>query len=266
MTPTVERMQQIQSKDGTTIAFDQLGEGPPVILVAGASVDRGGDAPIAQALAQHFTVLNYDRRGRGDSEDTPPYAVAREVEDLAALLDAAGGSAGLLGMSSGAVLAAEAVASGLPIDWLVMWEPPFAIDADGRRRATEYADRLAELLAADRRADALVHFMTYVGVPEQMIAGIRQSPYWQTGVDLAPTLAYDAAIMGDGAIPEARFQRVGVPTLVLSGSESPPFLRQAAADAAGAIPGARHEVLAGQDHNVAGESIAPVVAGFASER
>jgi hypothetical protein len=259
-------MEQIQSKDGTTIAFDQLGEGPPMILVAGASVDRGGDAQVARALAEHFTVLNYDRRGRGDSADTPPYAVAREVEDLAALLDAAGGSAGLLGMSSGAALAAEAAASGLPVDWLVMWEPPFAVDAEGRRRSAEYADRLAELLAADRRADALAHFMTYVGVPEPMIAGIRQSPYWQTGLALAPTLAYDAAIMGDGSVPVARFQRIGVATLVLSGSESPEFLRQAAAEAAGAIPGARHEVLAGQDHNVAGESIAPVVAAFASAR
>jgi pimeloyl-ACP methyl ester carboxylesterase len=256
-------MEQIQSKDSTTIAFDQLGEGPPVILVAGASVDRGVDAPIAEALTRHFTVLNYDRRGRGDSGDTPPYAVAREVEDLAALLDAAGGSAGVIGFSSGAALAAEAVASGLPIDWLVMWEPPFATDADGRRRAAEYADRLGELLAADRRGDALAHFMAFVGIPEQMVAGIQQSPYWQTGLRLAPTLAYDAAIMGDGSVPTARYQRIAVPTLVLSGSESPDQLRRAAVQAAEAIPGARHQELAGQDHNVAGDALAPVVAAFA---
>jgi pimeloyl-ACP methyl ester carboxylesterase len=256
-------MEKIQSRDGTTIAFDQLGEGPAMIIVAGASCDRGIDAPIAQALARHFTVLNYDRRGRGDSDDTPPYAVAREIEDIAALLDAAGGSAGVLGLSSGAVLAAEAAASGLPVDRLVMWEPPFNTDPGGVRRARQYADRLSELLAADRRGDALAHFMTYVGLPEEAIAGVQQSPYWQLGLSLAPTLAYDAAIMGDGTIPTDRYREIGVPALVLSGSKSPALLRGAAEQAAAAIPGARHEVLPGQDHNVAGESIAPVIAAFA---
>jgi pimeloyl-ACP methyl ester carboxylesterase len=256
-------MEKILSKDGTTIAFDQLGEGPAIILVAGASCDRGIDTPIAEALAPGFTVLNYDRRGRGDSGDTLPYAVAREVEDIAALLDAAGGSATVLGLSSGAALAAEAAASGLPIDRLVMWEPPFCIDPEDVRRAEQYAARLSELLAADRRDDALVAFMTQVGIPEPAIAGIRQSPYWQLGLSLAHTLAYDASIMGDGTIPTDRYRAIGVPTLVLSGSESPAMLRRAAEAAAVAIPGARHDVLAGQAHNVAGESIAPVVAAFA---
>jgi pimeloyl-ACP methyl ester carboxylesterase len=256
-------MEKIQSKDGTTIAFDQLGRGPAMIVVAGASCDRGIDAPIASALARYFTVLNYDRRGRGDSGDTPPYAVTREVEDIAAILDAAGGSAGVLGLSSGAALAAEAAASGLPIDRLVMWEPPFSTGTHGPRRAKQYADRLAELLAADRRGDALAHFMTQVGIPDEVIAGIRESPYWQRGLSLAPTLAYDAAILGDTTIPTARYEKIGVPTLVLSGSRSPESLRQAAEQTAATIPGARHDVLEGQDHNVAGESIAPVVAAFA---
>lgn len=256
-------MEKIQSKDGTTIALDQLGEGPTLVLVAGAACDRGINAPIAEALAGHFTVLNYDRRGRGDSDDTLPYAVAREVEDIAALLDAAGGSASVVGFSSGAALAAEAAASGLAIDRLIMWEPPFSLDPDGPRRARAYADRLDELLTADRRGDALAHFMTQVGIPEEAIAGIRHSPYWQVGLSLAPTLAYDAAILGDTTIPMGRYGKIGTPTLVLSGSESPDFLRQAAAGAAEAIPGARHDVLPGQDHNVAGESIAPVVAAFA---
>jgi pimeloyl-ACP methyl ester carboxylesterase len=256
-------MEKIQSKDGTTIAFDQLGEGPPIILVAGASCDRGVNAPIAEALAPHFTVLSYDRRGRGDSDDTPPFAVAREVEDIAALVDAAGGAATVLGFSSGAALAAEAAASGLPIDRLVMWEPPFSTDPGGPARAKAYADRLTELLAADRRGDALAHFMTQVGLPEEAIAEVRQSPYWQQGLSLAPTLAYDAAILGDSTIPAARYREIGVPTLVLSGTASPEFLRQAAAGTARAIPGARHAELAGQDHHVAGKSIAPVVAAFA---
>jgi pimeloyl-ACP methyl ester carboxylesterase len=256
-------MEKIQSKDGTTIAFDQLGEGPPIIIVAGAACDRGVGAPVAQALARHFTVLNYDRRGRGDSDDTLPYAVAREVEDISALLDAAGGSATVLGMSSGAVLAAEAVVSGLPIDRLIMWEPPFSTDPDGPRRAKEYSDRLAELLAAGDRDAALTHFMRHVGLPDQAIAGIQQSPYWRAGVALAATLAYDAAILGDTVLPADRYATIGVPTLVLAGSESPEFLRLAAARTAAAIPGAQHDVLPGQDHNVAGESLAPAVAAFA---
>lgn len=255
-------MEKIESKDGTVIAFDQLGAGPPIIVVAGASCDRAIDAPIAEALAQSFTVLNYDRRGRGDSGDTLPYAVAREVEDIQALLGAAGGTASVLGLSSGAALAAEAAASGLPIDSLIMWEPPFSVDSDGPRRAMEYSDRLAELLADDRRGDALAHFMKLVGIPDEMIAGIRQSPYWQAGLSLAHTLAYDDAIMGDSTIPAGRFGEIGASTLVLAGSESPAFLRQAAAKTAEAIPGAQVDVLEGQDHNVAGEAIAPVVAEF----
>jgi pimeloyl-ACP methyl ester carboxylesterase len=256
-------MEKIESKDGTVIAFDQIGEGPPIIVVAGAACDRAIDAPTAEALARNFTVLNYDRRGRGASGDTLPYAVAREVEDIQTLLGAAGGSASVLGLSSGAVLAAEAAASGLPIDRLIMWEPPFSIDSDGPRRAAEYSNRLAELLVADRRDDALAHFMKQVGIPDEMIAGIRHSPYWQIGLNLAPTLAYDAAIMGDSTIPADRLGQIGAPTLVLAGSASPEFLRQAAAQTAEAIPGARFDVLDGQDHNVAGEAIAPVVSGFA---
>lgn len=256
-------MEKIKSKDGTTIAFDQLGEGPPIVLVAGAACDRGVNTATATALASRFTVLNYDRRGRGDSDDTLPYAVDREVEDLAALLDAAGGSASVLGFSSGAALAATAAARGLPIAHLVMWEPPFTTDPDGPRRARGYADRLAGLLAAGRRGDALAHFMTYVGMPEEAIAGARRSPYWQAGLRLAPTLAHDAAILGDTTVPVASYRGISAPTLVLSGSESPEFLRQAARQVAEAIPGARHDVLAGQDHNVAADRIAPVVAGFA---
>ncbi|MGH8774242.1 MAG: alpha/beta fold hydrolase [Jiangellaceae bacterium] len=256
-------MQSVQSRDGTTIAFDQLGGGAPIIVVAGASCDRAIDAPIAEELARHCTVLNYDRRGRGDSGDTLPYAVEREVEDIEVLVAAAGGSASLLGLSSGAALAAEAAASGLPVDKLIMWEPPFSVDPDGPRRAKEYADRLSELLAAGRRGDALEHFMRLVGLPAEMIAQVRQSPSWQVGESLAPTLAYDAAVMGDNVIPTDRFGDIGASTLVLAGSQSPDFLREAAAQVAAAIPGARHDILDGQDHDVAADALAPVVVGFA---
>ena len=255
-------MEQVTSADGTTIAFDQLGEGPPLVLVAGASCDRAVDAPLAGALAQHFTVLNYDRRGRGDSGDTLPFAVQREVDDLDVMLAAAGGSATVVGLSSGAALAAEATASGLRIDALVLWEPPFSVDEDGVHAAKAYADDLSEMLAAGRRGDALQRFMRHVGLPDEMIAGIRHSPYWELGERIAPTLAYDAAVLGDTRVPVERYARIEVPTLVLGGAESPEVLRAAAAEVAAAIPDARHDVLDGQDHNVSGDVLAPVVAQF----
>lgn len=158
-------MDTVVSKDGTTIAFDRVGSGAPLVLVAGAGCDRAISTPIAQALAPHFTVLNHDRRGRGDSGDTLPFAVARELEDIEALIADAGGSAALLGFSSGAALAAEAAVSGLPVSGLIMWEPPFRLDAEGPREARAYAARLDELLAAGRRGDAVAHFMTRVGLP-----------------------------------------------------------------------------------------------------
>src|SRR5215218_2186490 len=125
------------STDGTTIAFDQVGDGPPVILVCGGSTDRMANAPLANLLAEHFTVFNYDRRGRGDSGDTAPYAVEREVEDLDTVIAAAGGSAFVYGTSSGAALALEAAASGLAITKLAMWEPPFSPDDISRRSGEE---------------------------------------------------------------------------------------------------------------------------------
>ncbi len=256
-------MEKIQSADGTTIAFDQIGAGPPLILVAGASCDRAVDGPIAEALARYFTVLNYDRRGRGDSGDTLPYSVAREVEDIEALLRAAGGRASILGLSSGAVLAALAAADGLPVNRLMLFEPPFSTDPVASRRFTEYSSRLGESLAAGRRDDALTLFMRQVGMPDEAIAGVRRSPYWQAGVAMAHTLAYDAAIMGDSTIPAGRFGTIDVATLVLAGSESPEPLRAAAVQAAAVIRGARLDELKGQDHNVAGDAIAPVVAEFA---
>jgi pimeloyl-ACP methyl ester carboxylesterase len=259
----VTHMEKIQSLDGTTIAFDQLGRGTPLVLVGGASCDRAIDAPIATALAEHFTVLNYDRRGRGDSTDTQPFAVEREVEDIAALIAAAGGSATLVGLSSGAALAAEAAVAGLPISALVMWEPPFRVDAEGLQQAKDYTDDLAALLAAGRRGDALARFMRLVGLPEEMIAGIRQSPYWSTGEALAPTLAYDNAVMGDSSVPVERYRRIAAPTLVLAGSASPAWLREAAIRTANAIPGARHDSLDGQDHNIAPDALTAAVAGFA---
>ena len=252
----------VTSKDGTTIAFDRAGEGPAVILVSGASTTRLANAGIAALLAPHFTVFNYDRRGRGDSGDTTPYAVEREFEDLDALIAEAGGSASVFGSSSGAVLALEAAAHGLAIPKLALWEPPFNLDEDGPRRHKEYMTRLAELLAVDRRGDAVEHFMTLVGLPPEMIAGARNSPMWPGLEDIAHTLAYDAAVMGDSLVPAARVGSLTVPTLAMDGEASPPSLRNAAQAIADALPHGHHRTLEGQTHDVDPAVIAPVVAEF----
>jgi len=259
-------METVTSADGTTIAFDQLGSGSPLILVSGASCDRAIDSAIAEALAEHFTVLNYDRRGRGDSTDTPPYAVEREVEDLEVLLAAAGGRAALVGLSSGGVLAAHAAASGLPVSELVIWEPPLRLDAEGQRQTKNYNASLAALLADGRRGDALALFMGMVGMRAEMIAGMRQSPHWAAGEALAPTLEYDAAVMGDGSLPADTFARVSVPAMVLAGGASPEWLRESARAAAAAIPGAGYGVLDGQTHDVAADVLAAAVRDFAAPR
>ena len=196
-------MEKVSPEDGTTIAFDQLGEGAPLDprrWCVVRPVDRRSRSPTA--LAAHFTVLNYDRRGRGDSGDTLPFAVDREVEDLDVLLAAAGGSATVVGLSSGAALAAEAALPGCRSTRSSCGSPHSAsmpTTCNAGEGVLRRAD--APLLADGRKADALAHFMRCVGLPEEMIAGMRQSPYWQLGESLAPTLAYDAAVMGGGRIP-----------------------------------------------------------------
>ena len=211
-------MRHVRSKDGTTIAFDQLGDGPPVILVCGGSVDRSSNAPLAALLAEHFTVFNYDRRGRGDSGDTPPYAVEREVEDLDAVITAAGGRACVYGTSSGGALALEAART-LPtkITKLALWEPPFSPDGYPRPPANT-ARIYTELVAAGRRGDAVEFFMAQVvGLPPEFVAQARNAPWWPAQEALAHTLAYDATIMGDYALPTERVAAVTTPTLVLAG-------------------------------------------------
>lgn len=259
-------MERLTSADGTTLAYDRLGTGAPLILVSGASVDRLGDAHIADALAESFTVYNYDRRGRGDSTDTLPFAPEREIEDIGALLDRAahdaGSPAAVVGLSSGAALAARAAAA-LPVRALVMWEPPFMTDDAGRARAREYTATLDARLEAGDLDGALTTFLRYVGLPDAAIDSTRQSPTWATAVRLAPTLAYDNAAMGrDGVVPQEVFGRITAPALVLSGGASPAFMPAAAQEAAAAIPGARTGVLEGQTHNVDAAVLAAAVKEF----
>ena len=257
-------MEKIRSGDRTEIAFDRLGDGPPVILVSGASCARGIHGQLAQLLAADFTVLNYDRRGRGDSGDTQPYAVQREIEDIAAVIAAAGGAAGVFGNSSGAVLALHAAAAGLPISRLALWDPPFMTDPGAPRRQREYLTQLTALLGAGRRGDAMALFMTTIGLPQDMITAMRQSPMWPGMEAIAPTLAYDAAVMGDSTLPPDLASSVKVPTLILTGSDSGAWAGNAAQALTSTLPDSQHRTLDGQDHNVAWDVLAPALKEFFS--
>lgn len=254
-------MKSVISKDGTTIAFDQSGQGPAVVLVCGGSVDHTSNAPLAELLAKHFTVFNYHRRGRGDSGDTQPYAVEREVEDIEAVVSAAGGSAFLYGTSSGAALALEA-ARQLParIKKLALWEPPFN---PATLPPADTVQTFTDLVAAGRRGDAAEFFMAkVVGMPPEFVAFARSQPWWAAQEALAHTLAYDATIMGDYSLPTERAASVTTPTIVISGGASFPFMRETAQTLATIMPNAQTRILEGQEHNVAAEVLAPVLVAF----
>lgn len=257
-------MQHATSKDGTTIAFDQIGTGSPIILVGGGPTDRSANASLAALLAPHVSVINYDRRGRGASGDTAPYAVEREVEDLDALITVAGGSACVYGSSSGAVFALEAAARGLgpKITKLALWEPPYIVDDSRPRIPQDYKAQLSTLIASGRRGDAIAYFMTtIVGLPAEFVALMRHAPFWTAMENLAHTIVYEADIMGDYALPTERLGSVTVPTLVIDGGETP-WMSAGAQAVAAALPDARRRTLTGQPHNVAPEAIAPVLREF----
>jgi pimeloyl-ACP methyl ester carboxylesterase len=255
-------MNKVTSSDGTTIAFDRLGDGPAVILVCGASTDSMANAPLAALLAEHFTVFNYDRRGRGDSGDTTPYAVEREVEDIDAVIDAAGGSASVYGTSSGGALALEAAAGGLAVTKLALWEPPYILD-ESRRPPADLVERYDEMIAAGRRGDAVEFFMAkVVGLPPDFVAYARTQPFWQEQEALAHTLAYDATVMGDYSLPVERAAALTAPTLVMAGGASFPFMRETAQALAEIIPDAQTRILDDQEHNVAPEALAAVLEEF----
>jgi pimeloyl-ACP methyl ester carboxylesterase len=258
-----KQMDAVTSKDGTTITYDRLGDGPAVILVCGGSVDRMSHAPLADLLAKNFTVYNYDRRGRNASGDTQPYAVEREVEDIDALVDAAGGSAYLFGSSSGAALALEA-ARQLPgrITKLALWEPPYIPDGF-RRPPADTAKTFSDLVAQGRRGDAAEHFMVQVvGLPQEMADQMRTSPFWASQEALAHTLAYDATIMGDYILPVDRVAEVKIPTLVLDGGASFPFMHPTAQAIAAHLPNGQQRTLEGQRHDFAADAMAPVLTAF----
>jgi pimeloyl-ACP methyl ester carboxylesterase len=261
-------MNTATSKDGSRISFRQTGQGPVVVLVDGAiqySAFDQSQGQLAKLLSEHFTVIQYDRRGRGESTDTQPYAVVREIEDIGALIDEAGGTAFVYGISSGAALAMEA-AIALPdkIEKLAMYEPPYNDDATAQQAWKDYTKELGDLLAANRRGDAVALFIRLTGVPAEAIEGMRQDPVWPLFEAIAPTLAYDHIfILSErAAIPTERAAQVAVPTLVMDGSSSFPFMHVTALALAGAIPNGEQHTLEGQTHDVSAEALAPVLIEF----
>ena len=255
-------MENVISADGTSIAYDRLGDGPAVVLVCGGSVDRMSNAPLAALLAQNYTVYNYDRRGRGDSGDAEVYEVEREFEDLDAIFAVAGGSAHLYGTSSGAALALLATAAGRPVNRLALWEPPYILEGTRERPPADTASIYREFVAAGRRDKAAEYFMAeVVGLPAEFVAMAKESPWWPAQEAIAHTLAYDATVMGDYSIPAAA-SSVTVPTRVFTGGASEEWMKQGNQAVVEAIPSATACLVPDQQHNVDAAALAPALKEF----
>ena len=251
------------SKDGTRIAFERTGGGPAVILINGALSHRNlyGDQPLAGRLSQHFTVYIYDRRGRGESTDVQPYAVEREIEDVEALLDDAGGSAYLYGISSGAALALQAAAKlgSAKVKKLAIYEPPYGEDKQEFARQKE---RISELVRTGEPGEAAAFFMSAIGTPPEALEGMKRSPEWEAIKKIDFTLAYDFAVLGDGVVPQDMIKAIRVPTLVMNGDQSLDFMHPTADRVAALIPDSDRKTLKGQTHQVEAEAMAPVLVEF----
>lgn len=264
-------MSKVISRDGTVIAYERLGEGPPLILVDGALCYRasGPMRELARLLAPHFTVYLYDRRGRGESGETLPWSAGREVEDLAALVEAAGGSAWLFGISSGAALALDA-ARDLEVPAVAVYEPPFIVDDSRTPVAPDFVPGLHACLAEGRRAETVKRFMRLVGMPGPLVALMPVFPGWKKLTAVAHTVPYDLTLL-DGtqsgrALPRDRWSAVTQPSLVLDGGKSPPWMRRGVGALAEVLPAARYRTLPGQNHMVKAEVLAPALVEFFAER
>ena len=253
-------VETVRSADGTSIAFERAGTGPALILVDAALGFRGFGpmGPLAAELASSFTVITYDRRGRGESTDTPPYAVEREVEDLQALVEAVGGSAFGYGFSSGAVLLLHAALAGIAFPRLALLEPPLALEEEPE--GADLGAEVAELVAAGRRGDAVEHFNKSIGVPEEMLAGMRDAPFWPTLEQAAHTLVYDTTITS--SLPLDRVSAITAPVLVLTSEGSDERLPTWGRWLRETLPYASLRTLEGEWHGVAPEILAPVLGEF----
>ncbi|AZM59899.1 MULTISPECIES: alpha/beta fold hydrolase [unclassified Streptomyces] len=252
----------ITSRDGTSLAYESAGRGSTIVLVSGAMSTGATVAPLAAPLSERFRVVVYDRRGRGASGDTAPYAVEREVEDLAALIEAVGGEAALYGVSSGGALALRAAASGLPVRHVAVYETPYAMSDEDLAERARYTEQLTAALAEGRRGDAVELFLRLTGLDEGVIQGARQSPMWAGMESMAPSLAHDDAVMGDGGVPREMLSSIRVPVLSIAGDASPAWMREAARAIAGSVPRGTYRTLEGQTHMVEPDVLAPVLAEF----
>lgn len=258
---------RVTSADGTGIAFTATGTGPALVIIDGAMSYRASSPTVqavARALADRYTVYTYDRRGRGDSGDAGTYTVRAEVDDIAALIEHAGGQAALCGFSSGAVLALEAALAGLAVTGLALYEPPFVVSADRAAVRGDYRERLQRAVAQGRPGDAVTQFLTEAaGMPAEFVEPMRAEPYWPGMEQLAPTLAYDAAVMGQtmSGDPAAlrRYAPVTTPTLVMHGGTSDAWMAAGATAIAGVLPTTSHKTLPGQDHDVCANVLVPVL-------
>jgi pimeloyl-ACP methyl ester carboxylesterase len=263
-------MQTVTSRDGTRIAYDRHGSGPTVILVAGALGYRKFSKmdELAKLLAERFTVINYDRRGRGDSTEVKPFALEREIEDIAVLIEAEGGSASLWGWSSGGALALRAAAAGIGVERVSVYEVPFMVTPEAKRPTRDYGERLDELVAAGDRDGAVKHFMrNAIGIPAPFVALMRLMPMWKGMKATAHTLPYDWAALGEhtmyGApLDPSEWAPVTAPALVVYGANSPAVLQEGSRALAEVLPNAELRKLEGVSHNVKMDVLAPVLADF----
>jgi pimeloyl-ACP methyl ester carboxylesterase len=261
-------MATVTAADGTRIGYDSVGDGPPLILVAGATQYRAIDqtTPQLQRLLAEggLLVVNYDRRGRGESGDTPPYAPEREFEDLEALVAEVGGEAAVYGMSSGAILAVEAAARGVTMSKLLLYEPPCILDRDGPEPIDDYIETLDGFVAAGKPGEAMAYFLQRVAeMPQEAIEQFRASPAWPAFEAVGHTIAYDGRIMDPFSkgepIPPGRWDAATQPTLVFAGGDSPAWMQSAAAKVAEALPDGEARTLPGQTHQFDPEVLAPAM-------
>ncbi len=261
-------MPSVISKHGTRIAFDREGSGPPLLIVDGAMCyrDSGPARPLAALLTQDFTVYTYDRRGRGDSNDTAPWALEREVEDIEALIREAGGSAFVYGSSSGAALALEASARIQGVRKLVLYEAPFVVDATYPPLPEDFLPNLKAMIAEGRHGDAVKTFMRRVGVPGFVVFFMPLLPVWKKLTAIAHTLVYDVSLVQDFSrgrpLPRDRWSMATMPVLVGDGGKSPTYMRNSMRALSGVIPNAAYRTLPGQTHLLKPEAIAPVLKEF----
>lgn len=258
-------MHRVTSADGTSIAYDVYGEGEPIIMVEGAFCGRhfGPTAKLATELGKQFRVYHYDRRARGDSSPSADYRMERELEDLRAMLEVAGGKAGLVGFSSGACLTLEAAAAHLPLTRIAFYEPPYMVGPKARKVPATYREDIQRLVAGGKHGDAVAYFMTkLIGMPSIFLLPMKFSKMWPTLSAQAPSLPFDMEAVNGFAPPEARLKGIDVPALAIYGGKTMPVLKDSTSLCSRLIPGADLVVLPGQTHEVKPEAIAPHLVDF----